>query len=503
MRLALYARVSSDRQEREGTIASQVASLRSWAAEHDAPEAELIADDGVSGATLERPGMARVLELLRARAIDALAVHDLDRLSRDRADLFTVIKLVNEAGAALYVVKSGQRWEDTDEGMVLSSVFAMVAELERRKIRERARRGMAHRARIEGRKNGGIPSFGFVVEDGRYLLDAEEVGVCRQISAWLLEGVTPGLIAQRLMVLQVPTKYDRLGIVRRGSRRAPCTWYPDQVRRILTDELYAGTWRYRTWTGETIETPVPAIFTRDELEAHRRVIGRHVSLRPRQGPVNILRSLVTCGVCGRRYVAGVASGQRIYRCGVWHRPRMLRDCANKSWTAKRLEAAVWKAVAAFVLEPGRVLAGLRAAGEDPDRPELRLAQLERRLAQLAQEDERIRAALYRSAIYTLDQAEAELAKSQRARLLIEGEVRELRGRVGQARHVEDLEAVLAVLRERIDSIDAEARGAVLAEIVDRITVTGERIEIDLILPANETAQPIPSVGRDHVVLRSA
>src|SRR5262245_8295256 len=71
--VALYARVSSDRQVEEGTIASQLASLHAYGEEHDyAIDADLIfVDDGFSGATLVRPG----LDALRDRAMVGALYH--------------------------------------------------------------------------------------------------------------------------------------------------------------------------------------------------------------------------------------------------------------------------------------------------------------------------------------------------------------------------------------------------------------------------------------------
>lgn len=513
MRVALYARVSSDRQEREATIESQIEADRAFA--RTLPPHQLVtdggsdvfADDGFPGNTLERPAMTRLRALLRLKAIDALVVYDIDRLSRDEPDLYALVyREIVERGITLYIAKTGARFEDTDEGHLLFALFAAFARLERKRIGERARRGGKHRAKVEGRKNGGIPSFGFDLEDGRYVLNPEEVAWCRRMRDWLLEGVTPGRIANRLVGTGVPTKYDTLGIVRKGSTRARATWYPDQVRRILTHRLYAGEWVYRSWDGDETVVPVPAIFTRDELEAHQRIVDRNRSLKPRvDGGLNILRSLVVCGGCGRRYVAAytgkVGESQRVYRCGSWNRIRTIRDCSNKSWTARRLEGIVWREVAALIEDPAAVLAALEERRRPMDRPELRIAQLEARLAALDAEDERVRAGYRAGGLYSIDQAQAELGRSDRVRAIVGRELAEIRARVATARETADraeaLEATLVVLRERLPQLSQPDRGAVLRELVDRVTVTGNRVEIEVVLPTkrDRLADPVSGAGR--------
>ena len=80
---AIYARVSSDRQAREGTIASQIEDLHARArSDGVTPTAELaFVDDGYSGATLIRPALEKLRDTVAAGAIDRLYVHCPDRLA--------------------------------------------------------------------------------------------------------------------------------------------------------------------------------------------------------------------------------------------------------------------------------------------------------------------------------------------------------------------------------------------------------------------------------------
>jgi len=79
--IALYARVSSDRQAEEGTIASQLASLQLYSANHGySIDADMIfLDDGLSGATLARPGLDALRDRAMLGAIDEVLVLAPDR----------------------------------------------------------------------------------------------------------------------------------------------------------------------------------------------------------------------------------------------------------------------------------------------------------------------------------------------------------------------------------------------------------------------------------------
>ena len=84
---AIYARVSSEQQAVAHTIASQVAALRERVALDGLVLAEAMQflDEGYSGATLVRPALERLRDVIAAGAIDRLSVHSPDRLARKYA----------------------------------------------------------------------------------------------------------------------------------------------------------------------------------------------------------------------------------------------------------------------------------------------------------------------------------------------------------------------------------------------------------------------------------
>ncbi len=94
MKVALYARVSSRRQERQGTIASQLDALRSYAKEHKYKVADdyVCCDDGYSGTLLARPQLDRLRDGAQASAFDAILVLSPDRLSRKYAYLILILE---------------------------------------------------------------------------------------------------------------------------------------------------------------------------------------------------------------------------------------------------------------------------------------------------------------------------------------------------------------------------------------------------------------------------
>jgi site-specific DNA recombinase len=144
---AIYARVSSDKQREEGTIASQTAALIGFARSHgyQVPTEWVFEDEGYSGASLVRPGLERVRDLAAEGQIEAVLVYAPDRLSRKYAYQILLIEELARHGVDTVFVKAPQT--ATAEDQLLVQFQGMIAEYERAQILERSRRGKRHRAR--------------------------------------------------------------------------------------------------------------------------------------------------------------------------------------------------------------------------------------------------------------------------------------------------------------------------------------------------------------------
>jgi len=107
---AIYARVSSDQQREEHTIASQTAALIEFAKNHEleVPKEWIFEDEGYSGATLERPGLERVRDLAAEGQLQVVLAYTPDRLSRQYAYQILLIEELARHGAETRFVKAPQ-----------------------------------------------------------------------------------------------------------------------------------------------------------------------------------------------------------------------------------------------------------------------------------------------------------------------------------------------------------------------------------------------------------
>src|SRR6478672_3448770 len=202
---AIYARVSSEQQREENTIASQTASLIEFAKGHnlEVPEEWVFEDEGYSGATLERPGLERVRDLAAEGQIQVVLAYAPDRLSRKYAYQILLIEEFARHGVETLFVKSPQG--SSAEDQLLVQFQGMIAEYERAQILERSRRGKRHRAQSgEVSVMSGAP-YGY-----RYIRKTDEVP-----AAYVIDE------AEARVVRRVYEMYTVEGFQHRGDHASP------------------------------------------------------------------------------------------------------------------------------------------------------------------------------------------------------------------------------------------------------------------------------------------
>ena len=206
LRVAIYARVSSEQQASDNTIASQIAALEARLAQDGltlTPD-ERFTDEGYSGATLVRPALERLRDAVAAGSIDRLYVHSPDRLARRYAYQVLLIEEIRRAGVEIVFLNRPIGLSPEDD--LLLQVQGMVAEYERAKILERSRRGKRHAAhqgtvsvlsgapygyRYIGKRDGGGVA--------RYEILEDEAQIVRRVFHWIgRERVSIGETCRRL-----------------------------------------------------------------------------------------------------------------------------------------------------------------------------------------------------------------------------------------------------------------------------------------------------------------
>jgi site-specific DNA recombinase len=389
---AIYARVSSEQQAAANTIASQLAALRERVAKDGLSlhsELEFI-DEGYSGATLVRPALEKLRDLIAFGTIDRLYVHSPDRLARKYAYQVLLVDEFQRAGVE--VVFLNRELGRSPEDELLLQVQGMMAEYERAKIIERHRRGKRHAAHA-GSVNvmSGAPyGYRYVTKhegsgQARYETVIEEARVVRQIFDWVgRDRLSIGEVCRRLMQAKELTRMGRT------------QWDRSVVWSILKNPAYMGVAAFgKTRLGEMrprlreqrgrnlqprrpyshydvppeewISIPVPAIVeaeifaaVQEQLKANQRYARQQA-----RGAKYLLQGLVCCHNCGYAYYGKAISRKAAkekkrdyayYRCLGTDAYRFggERICNNLQVRTDFLDLAVWQEVRGLLESPHRL-----------------------------------------------------------------------------------------------------------------------------------------------------
>lgn len=518
MRVAIYARVSTDAQEARGTIGSQLALLRERVASEGQELVAEYRDEGLSGARLDRPGLDALRDAAEAGCFEAVWCLSADRLARLYAYQVIVLDELARHGVSVRFHDTPQI-EDDPQARLLTQVQGVIAEYERAKIGERYRRGKLWRSRagevIAWRvpygyrrrpRHGDRPAHLEVFE--------REAAVVRRIF--------DDYVRKDISMRQIAMGLNRDGI-RSPTGRA--IWGVSTIGRIVRNEAYIGRLYYnRTETvppsrprgrGRQVPRPrdqwiaiaVPAILDETVFEAAQRVSRDHSRWNPRRAEPGhwLLRGLVKCGHCG----VGVSCHKMRGRNGTVHRYYYCynhdplraggehRRCPERNIRADELDTFVFEQVRNTLLRPEVLLAGEHAvsARRQPVPDELlqvQLAKLQRK-SDAANAEKRRLVDLYQADLIDRDELLRRSKDVQDRKLNVEQQRDALIAQRKELAHQNALrDRILgfsATVSAGIDHLDFEQRQKLLRLVVEQVRVQGWRVDIKLRIPLDEAPDP--------------
>ncbi len=518
---AIYARVSSARQKQDDTIASQTAALRAHAVTSrlEVPEQWVFEDEGHSGATLVRPALERLRDLVAGVGVDVVLVYSPDRLARKFAYQALLIEEFTRCGTRVEFV-NGPRG-DRPEDALLVQFQGMFAEYEKAQIMERYRRGKTHRART-GSVNvlSGAP-FGY-----RYVRKSAHAGAGYEIIAYEAalvtelfrryadDGATIAELTRWLTEQGVPTRtgksrWDRSVVW--GMLRNPAYAGQAVFGKTMTVSEAPGLNRRARLEGrstpravkvvdrprdEQITIAVPAIVSTETFDrvAVRLVDNKRFAARNTRIP-SLLQGLAACAGCGYAYyrTSTRTTNKKIfyYRClgSDDYRYEGGRVCVNKPVRADHLDQVVWDHIGALLADPAVIRTEIdrrldQARTSDPATQQRQ--RLQDALAKAANAITRMIEA-FQEQLVTLDELRARMpdlrAHETGLRHQIDALDAQTADREAYLKLADDLEGFLARLHHRTTDAGIEERQRVLRLLVKDVIVGPEKITIRHRIPA--------------------
>jgi site-specific DNA recombinase len=519
LRVGHYARVSGDKQAKDGTIASQLEAIRERIASDGLecePELSFV-DDGYSGDILVRPGLERLRDQAAAGVIDRLYVLDPDRISRKYAYQVLILEELSRCGVEVVFLRNPPGSGPAEN--LLVQVQGMIAEYERAKIMENSRRGKLYGARHGSVSvlSGAPYGYRYVSKhegggEARYQVVADEARVVRKIFEWVgQERCSIGEVCRRLQRDGVPTRtgksaWDRsviwsylknpaykgtaaFGKTRAGAlkrqRLRPQRGRPEQPKRPAS--------RVDTSSAAQTFIAVPGLVSEELFGAVQAQLEENRQRRrdrPRGGRY-LVQGLVVCKRCGYacygKPVSRAAAKGKVpyayYRCTGTDAYRFggQRLCWNKQIRTDVLDAAVWEDVRHLLSEPERVRAEYERRLQGPETgPEREAKHLSNIIANLKKMISRLIDA-YGDGLLDKSEFEPRILAARERLAKLEDECRQ---RIDEANQEAELRLVIGQLEEfarrvsqELQEPDWDTRRKVVRALVKKVEIDEQEVRI--------------------------
>jgi site-specific DNA recombinase len=516
IRAAIYARVSSEQQAQQSTIASQVEALRERLhADGLLLEDDLcFLDDGYSGSTLVRPSLERLRDVAWAGGFTRLYVHSPDRLARKYAWQVLLVEELQRSGVE--IVFLNRTIGVSPEEDLLLQMQGMIAEYERAKIMERSRRGKRHAARCGSVNVLTAAPYGYRYiskhaggGQAQYQVVAEEARVVRHIFEWVgRDRLSLREVGRRLRQQHIPSAKGKawhvftvrklltnpaykgeavFGKTRVGERRPrlrPARGHPEQPRSASS--------RYPGVVEDQIGIAVPALVSAEvyaavaEQLAENRRHHRHQS----QSPGYLLQGLLACGGCGyswygkgiTRFTKNDQTPYPYYRCCGMDAFRHdgTKICPHRPIRLDRLDAAVWADVCQVLQNPRALQEEFERRLHGDVEPNVDLEQLQKQIKSVQRGISRLIDG-YEEGLLEKSEFEPRVARLRERLTRLRQEALTVQDQAAQRKELRrvlgQLEDFAAQVRRGLDRADFAKRREIIRCMVKVIKIEGEHVRI--------------------------
>lgn len=520
--IAIYARVSTARQEEEQTIQTQLGTLREFAEKNHYRIVEEYVDDGWSGDVLVRPSLDKLRQDAAERAWEAVLIYDPDRLARRYSYQELVSDELREKGIeVIYVTVSAPK---NSEEKILHGVRGLFAEYERAKIAERFRLGKLRKI-----KDGNIllseAPYGYTYitkregKPGYLEINESEAAVVRQMFRWIAdEGITLRAMIRRL--------HDS-GIKPRKCKRG--VWSTSTLSKVLRTEAYIGRARWGASYAVVPEKPVkkdryrktrkssrkmrpkeewltvavPPIVDEDLFKRARKQLETNFALCQRNRKNEyLLAGKIRC-VCGRsRSGEGVANGKhRYYRCtdrvACFPLPP---SCSERGVRAGMADDLVWHKLSELMSSPELLLQqATRWLSDQQAKSETCSADtevMERDVAKLEEQEDRFNRA-YGAGVLSVEQLReyVEPLRSQIIALRAQMERSRQQGEVRKEKILPNLNEVAEFSQRAkvgLRKLKFSEKRAIVLNTVDTVVATNEHLKVYGYIPLENHVELFPN-----------
>ncbi len=366
---AVYARVSSDRQDVDLSVAAQLRALRDYAQKNNYAIVRQYVDEAESGRVADRPQFRRMIDEggRSTSPFEVILVWKFSRFTRKREHAVAFKSMLRKKG--IRVVSITEHADDTPTGKLMEAIIESVDEFYSENLAQEVVRGMREAA-SRGFWVAPVAPYGYKkvhVQDGAKTrpvlkLDPPLDSVVKRIFTMALSGTS---------ILDITKTLNGEGVSSPDGKR----WMKTSIHRLLGNEAYAGTLVWGTTAKDNtppvrVENAFPAIVSQREFKRVQKMLrskAPKVTHPRRTASPYLLSGLLTCNVCGKILSAAEAKGGR-YTYYVCHSllKRGKGDCTTPRLNAKRFERLIIDQIREHILTESNVRDLVKMVNEEMD-----------------------------------------------------------------------------------------------------------------------------------------
>lgn len=327
LRVAAYARVSTDLDSQETSIENQREHYLHYIKGHEDWElAGIYEESGVSGTKAEsRPELMKLMKDCRAGEVDLVITKSISRFARNTSECIAMVRELTDIGVTLIFEKENI---DTSkmESEFLLTLLAAFAESESQSISTNQKWSIRRRFQSGTYKGGKVP-YGYRRDKKGYVIHLEEAEIVKRIFNMLCDGKGTLVIARELNEERIPTWTESYkGLEAQGK------WRSNSIIAIARNEFYTGDSLYQKTFMENYKKCVntgqldqylneadhPAIIDHATFEKANEMIKSHGEQLGREKAVKdtkryVFSGRLICGLCGGHMRRG-KDARAFYAC---------------------------------------------------------------------------------------------------------------------------------------------------------------------------------------------
>jgi site-specific DNA recombinase len=457
----IYVRISEDREGAGLGVKRQEADCRELAERLGWQVSEVYVDNDLSAYNgHERPEYGRLMGAIAAGQLGGLLMWHTDRLYRQPRELEDIIEACEAGRVQVQTVTAGPIDLATPSGRMAARVYGAVARHESEHKAERIRRKARELAEAGKIGGGGSRPYGYNMD--RRTIRPNEAAIIHDLARRTLAGEPLRAMVRDLNTRQVPSVSGH-------------AWTTVGLRRMLTSGRIAGWREHRRELVARAEWP--GIIDRSTLDRLRALLldpARRVTTGPVVRVYLLGGGVARCGHCGQPLrSAPRADGTRRYAC---RKMPTMTACGKTTIVAAELETLVGEAILERLDSP-EMLAAIEAhERQTAEAVDLEAMHADEQALEQASRDHYVERVIGRSEYLAARDALQARIETARARL----------ARVNGSGHARELAGFGAKLRKAWQAMTFDERRAIVATIVDKVTIGPGRVGYNRFDPSRVT-----------------